>query len=160
MPRSTISSKGRNHSRTPCIGVCSTTYGDLVCRGCKRFAHEIVGWNGFSGDQHKEIWERLAQLREGSIRQTIKVTNPSLLKKIAIDLELSDVNEINQWEIAYQVLVESSEKAISVAEFGIESLSKRKPKNRPAIELVRQIDDEFLRRSRAIYERNYKISAD
>ncbi|MEC9132488.1 MAG: DUF1289 domain-containing protein, partial [Pseudomonadota bacterium] len=21
---------------TPCVGICSTTYGDLVCRGCKR----------------------------------------------------------------------------------------------------------------------------
>ncbi|MDC1160500.1 DUF1289 domain-containing protein, partial [Luminiphilus sp.] len=24
--------------RTPCIGVCSTGVGDVVCRGCKRFA--------------------------------------------------------------------------------------------------------------------------
>ena len=27
--------------RTPCIGVCSTTYGDDICRGCRRFRHEI-----------------------------------------------------------------------------------------------------------------------
>ncbi|MEM9624509.1 MAG: DUF1289 domain-containing protein, partial [Pseudomonadota bacterium] len=33
--------------RTPCVGICSTTYGDLVCRGCKRFAHEIVQWNAY-----------------------------------------------------------------------------------------------------------------
>ena len=160
MPRTTISSKGKTHRRTPCIGVCSTTYGDLVCRGCKRFAHEIVGWNGFSEIQHKEIWERLTQLRQGAIRQTIKVTNPHLLKKKAIDLKLPDVNEINQWEIAYQVLVESSEKAVSATDLGIESLSKKTLNSRPVMELVRQIDDEFLRRSRAIYERNYKISAD
>ncbi|HBZ99754.1 MAG TPA: DUF1289 domain-containing protein, partial [Pseudomonas sp.] len=22
--------------KTPCIGLCSTVYGDVVCRGCKR----------------------------------------------------------------------------------------------------------------------------
>ena len=160
MPRSTISSKGQNHRRTPCIGVCSTTYGDLVCRGCKRFAHEIVGWNGFSEIQHKEIWERLTQLREGAIRQTIKVTNLNLLRKEAVDLDIADVNKISEWDIAYQVLVESSERAISVTDLGIESLSKKTLNSGSAIELVRQIDHEFLRRSRAIYERNYKIPAD
>jgi predicted Fe-S protein YdhL (DUF1289 family) len=28
--------------KTPCIGVCSTGIGDSVCRGCKRFAHEVI----------------------------------------------------------------------------------------------------------------------
>ena len=34
--------------RTPRIGVCSTGIGDAVCRGCKRFAHEVIDWNGYS----------------------------------------------------------------------------------------------------------------
>ena len=38
--------------KTPCVGLCSTTYGDLVCRGCKRFSHEIVNWNRY-GDEEK-----------------------------------------------------------------------------------------------------------
>lgn len=29
---------------TPCIGVCSTTIGDLVCRGCGRTVEEIRDW--------------------------------------------------------------------------------------------------------------------
>ncbi|MEC7008614.1 MAG: DUF1289 domain-containing protein, partial [Pseudomonadota bacterium] len=32
--------------KTPCIGVCSTGIGDSVCRGCKRFSHEVIHWNG------------------------------------------------------------------------------------------------------------------
>lgn len=32
--------------RTPCIGICSTTsLGDRVCRGCKRYAAEVIDWN-------------------------------------------------------------------------------------------------------------------
>ena len=31
-----------NRTRTPCVGICSTTYGDDVCRGCKRFSFEVI----------------------------------------------------------------------------------------------------------------------
>jgi predicted Fe-S protein YdhL (DUF1289 family) len=36
---------------TPCIGVCSTGIGDVVCRGCKRYAQEVIHWNGYSEQQ-------------------------------------------------------------------------------------------------------------
>ena len=38
---------------TPCIGVCSTVYGDDVCRGCKRTIGQITDWN--SADEAKRI---------------------------------------------------------------------------------------------------------
>ena len=48
-----------NRVHTPCIGVCSTTFGDTVCRGCKRFLHEIVDWNRYSDAQKMLVWQRL-----------------------------------------------------------------------------------------------------
>ena len=48
-----------NPIRTPCIGVCSTGIGDAVCRGCKRFAHEVIDWNGYSQAQKQAIDARL-----------------------------------------------------------------------------------------------------
>lgn len=33
---------------TPCIGVCSTTTGDSVCRGCGRTIDEIKCWVALS----------------------------------------------------------------------------------------------------------------
>ena len=50
--------------RTPCVGICSTTYGDLVCRGCKRFAHEIVQWNGYDDVQQDAVRDRLQRVRD------------------------------------------------------------------------------------------------
>jgi predicted Fe-S protein YdhL (DUF1289 family) len=44
---------------TPCIGRCSTTFGDEVCRGCRRYSHEIINWNEMSNEDKFEIWERL-----------------------------------------------------------------------------------------------------
>ena len=47
---------------TPCIGVCSTVFGDTVCRGCRRFSHEVVDWNAYSDEQKRIVWERLDEL--------------------------------------------------------------------------------------------------
>ena len=46
--------------RTPCVGVCSTGMGSSVCRGCKRFAHEVIDWNAYSEAQRRIIEQRLA----------------------------------------------------------------------------------------------------
>ncbi|GAB3106483.1 DUF1289 domain-containing protein [Aestuariicella hydrocarbonica] len=45
--------------KTPCVGVCSTGIGDQVCRGCKRYAHEVVNWNAYSNEQRQIIAQRL-----------------------------------------------------------------------------------------------------
>lgn len=45
--------------KTPCVGVCSTTFGDTVCRGCRRFLHEVVNWNGYSEAEKAIVWQRL-----------------------------------------------------------------------------------------------------
>mgnify|MGYP006200948357 CR=1 FL=1 len=45
--------------RTPCIGTCSTTYGDLVCRGCKRFNFEVINWNRYSEEEKLAVMGRI-----------------------------------------------------------------------------------------------------
>lgn len=44
---------------TPCAGRCSTVFGDSVCRGCRRFNHEVIKWNTYSIDQQTAVWRRL-----------------------------------------------------------------------------------------------------
>ena len=49
--------------RTPCIGICSTTsVGDTICRGCKRFAFEVIDWNAFTEIEKQAVINRLEQL--------------------------------------------------------------------------------------------------
>ncbi len=45
--------------KTPCVGVCSTGISDQVCRGCKRFVHEVVNWNAYNNEQKFLISQRL-----------------------------------------------------------------------------------------------------
>ncbi len=58
-----MSSEHHISSLTPCAGRCSTVFGDAVCRGCRRFNHEVIQWNRYDGKHHTLVWKRLdAQL--------------------------------------------------------------------------------------------------
>ncbi|MGM0632352.1 MAG: DUF1289 domain-containing protein, partial [Pseudomonadota bacterium] len=49
--------------KTPCIGICSTTsLGDSLCRGCKRFAFEVIDWNGYSPAEKRAVLLRIDKL--------------------------------------------------------------------------------------------------
>lgn len=51
----------KNKRLTPCAGRCSTVFGDQVCRGCRRFNHEVIDWNSYTTEQQIAIWQRLDQ---------------------------------------------------------------------------------------------------
>ena len=52
----TVAGLSRTH---PCIGVCSTTTGDKVCRGCKRTVAEIRDWATLKPEHKREIMRRV-----------------------------------------------------------------------------------------------------
>jgi predicted Fe-S protein YdhL (DUF1289 family) len=47
---------------SPCVGVCSTTFGDEFCFGCKRRFDEVIKWNGLSDEEKDRINRRLLEL--------------------------------------------------------------------------------------------------
>ena len=68
-----------NSVTTPCVGICSSGIGDDVCRGCKRFAHEVIDWNSYTDEQRELILKRLDYL---------------LIQIIKLKLYLFDSNKI------------------------------------------------------------------
>ncbi|MES2534312.1 MAG: DUF1289 domain-containing protein [Pseudomonadota bacterium] len=44
---------------SPCIGYCSTTFGDDFCKGCGRHFMEVINWNAMDSAQKAVIWERV-----------------------------------------------------------------------------------------------------
>jgi hypothetical protein len=66
--------------KTPCIGVCSTGIGDAVCRGCKRFSHEVIDWNSYSLEQKRVIDQRLSGFLSQCVSNKLRVTDPALLE--------------------------------------------------------------------------------
>ena len=76
----TLSASSKPRVRTPCIGVCSTGIGDAVCRGCKRFSHEVIDWNAYTEDEKTIVDGRLASFLSLCVQNKFVVTDAGLLR--------------------------------------------------------------------------------
>ena len=133
------------------MGICSTTYGDLVCRGCKRFAHEIIHWNGFDEGQREIVWERLIALRDTCVRDVVHVGLRSELEAACSARGLVYESETSTLSLAYELLRRGLNEPEIIAEARIDLRESHS-----AIDALKAIDDLFLTRSQAHYERAFK----
>ena len=65
---------------TPCVGICTTGLGDNVCRGCKRFSKEVIGWNSLNPDKQWDIEDRLTTTLDKAFDKYLTITNGEVLK--------------------------------------------------------------------------------
>lgn len=139
-------------SSTPCIGLCSTTFGDLVCRGCKRFVHEIVGWNGFNVDARQRIRERLARLRDDAVMAHTRVIDKGQFHQVVASLRLT--NDESEAGMVFETLRRSRGDRL-LADLGLEAVDVT---NGPTVaQLRKSVDYEFLLRSQAHYEYSFRV---
>ncbi|NOT16697.1 MAG: DUF1289 domain-containing protein [Sulfuriferula sp.] len=47
---------------SPCIGYCSCSLGDSVCKGCGRTVKEVDNWLFYTEAQKIAVWARVNQL--------------------------------------------------------------------------------------------------
>lgn len=140
--------------RTPCVGICSTTYGDLVCRGCKRFAHEIVAWNGYDESQRGLVWHRLFDLLDGAVAERLRIIDPARLEALAVELRILERLELSDNVLAYEVLRRCARRDISLAELGLAGEIELS-----AQETLEAIERDYYERSQARYERDFRTLA-
>lgn len=76
---------------SPCIGVCSTTYGDDVCRGCKRRFDDVTDWNGYDDGKKITVYRYLEQQMLIVVEPMITITDEALLKQA-----------LDEYQIRYQ----------------------------------------------------------
>src|SRR6185312_296117 len=67
-------------TESPCIGICSTVYGDDICRGCKRGYIEVIEWNRYTDQQKQVINQRLEQQMERVIAKFLIIEDAQKLK--------------------------------------------------------------------------------
>jgi predicted Fe-S protein YdhL (DUF1289 family) len=143
--------------KTPCIGVCSTGIGDAVCRGCKRFAHEVIDWNSYSTQQKRLIDRRLDEFLSRCVGNRLRVIDAGLLRR---QLELQQVRfnpEHSEYSWAYFLLKAGAGQIEDCLAFGLELLPA--VADRPLAELVQEIDLEFYTLSAAHHERYFAAPA-
>lgn len=137
--------------KTPCIGVCSTGIGDSVCRGCKRFSHEVIHWNSYTQEQKRIIDRRLSGFLSQCVSNKLRVTDRALLQW---QLDVQNVRHMehhDEYCWVFSLLRAGAGQIDNPLDFGFEvDIAFR---DLPLGELAKQIDAEFLVLSQAHYDR-------
>ena len=140
-----------NRTRTPCVGICSTTYGDEVCRGCKRFSFEVINWNGFTPEERESVWKRLEKLKTQIMSSRLQILETELLDNKIRHYQLKIKDDLNDLSKAFELIKQVSESFNDLEEFGIKILNKKQS----LIELKEEIEDELYTLSKAHYEKYF-----
>ncbi|TXS92928.1 DUF1289 domain-containing protein [Parahaliea maris] len=137
--------------KTPCIGVCSTGIGDAVCRGCKRFSHEVIHWNSYTPEQKRAIDGRLSGFLSQCVSNKLRVTDKALLQW---QLEVQQVRHVahhDEYCWVFSLLKAGAGQITDTHEFGFAVDADFSAL--PLVELRDLIDREFFILSEAHYER-------
>lgn len=137
--------------KTPCVGLCSTVFGDQVCRGCKRFHHEIVNWNAYNDEEKRAVWARLEVLLTQVVSAKLEVFDPLRLKEKLQQRKIRFIPEQSEYCWAYQLISRGARHIQQVDAYGIHIFPEFR--ERPLMELRDAIDQEFFILSEAHYER-------
>ena len=141
----------KNRSTTPCLGICSTTYGDDVCKGCKRFVHEIISWPKYSQDERALVNDRLEKFKILILQERFKIHDVDLL---AIKLKENAINYNNSMDPLtwiFDLLRAAGSQNLDLEQFGITSL-----KNYDSMTIRDEVNKEFLDLSEAHHQRYFK----
>ncbi|GBL55902.1 DUF1289 domain-containing protein [Pseudomonas sp. R3.Fl] len=137
--------------KTPCVGLCSTVYGDLVCRGCKRFHHEVVNWNLYGEEEKRAVWKRLEVLLVQVMVAKLEVFDAPRLRAQLEQRQVRFVPEQSPYCWAYQLIARGSRLIQNLDAYGVALLPEFR--ERPLPELRDAIDREFFLLSEAHYDR-------
>lgn len=103
-----ISLHNLNHrtsdSLSPCAGKCSTVFGDWVCRGCRRYQHEVDHWNRYSLDQRAQVWRRLDTQLDQVVLPQFEAIDFSALADFLLRRQIRLHQEASRGRQAYEAL--------------------------------------------------------
>ncbi|NCW10988.1 MAG: DUF1289 domain-containing protein [Proteobacteria bacterium] len=112
----------KTRSTTPCLGICSTTYGDDVCKGCKRFVHEIISWPKYSQDERALVNDRLEKFKVLILQDRFKVHDSDLLQIKLKENAINYNNSMDPLTWIFDLLRAAGSQNLDLEQFGITSL--------------------------------------
>jgi len=137
--------------KTPCIGVCSTGIGDSVCRGCKRFSHEVINWNSYTMEQKRVIDQRLSGFLSQCVSNKLRVIDKALLRWQIEVQQVRFTGHHDEYCWVFSLLKAGAGQIGDTADYGFEV--DLRYRDLPLAQLRDMIDQEFYVLSEAHYER-------
>ena len=140
-----------NPIKTPCVGICSTGIGDSVCRGCKRFAHEVIDWNAYTNEQRFIIAQRLESFLSQIVQNKIHIRDKKLLLAQIEHQQIQFKREQNPYCWVFDLLRAGASQIEDLSVYGLELQLGWRDVALPQIR--ESIDKDFYALSCAHYER-------
>ncbi len=140
---------------TPCIGVCSTVIGDSVCRGCKRYSHEIIHWNSFNEEQKRLIDQRLEGFLKQVMAAYIQVVDADLLRQKVRQYKIRVAKHRGHANAAYELLRAGGDQVSPFENFGLQPT--RTYESWSATHIKEAIDKDFFELSSAHFDRYFRL---
>ena len=141
----------KKRSSTPCLGICSTTFVDEVCKGCKRFAHEIVGWTKYSEGEREIVNDRLEKFKIQILQHRFAVTDKNLFESMLEEKAINFNHSLDPLTWIFDLFRAAGSQTFDISNFGIKSLVQFNPKT-----IRDEINNELLELSEVHHERYFK----
>lgn len=143
-----MSSDRRIASLTPCAGRCSTVFGDAVCRGCRRFNHEVIQWNTYTAEQLNAVWQRLDAQLDQILVPMLPLADVAHVEKFVLSKRVRLRDDASKGRKLYHALKLCEKNRHLTDESGLGIHYKQ----------VRPIWDEFERRVLALAKASYDLA--
>ena len=141
----------KTRSSTPCLGICSTTYGDDVCKGCKRFVHEVINWNKYNTKEKEVVNSRLEEFKFLILKERFEILDLSVFENKLKENAINFNNALNPLTWIFDLLRAAGSQELDLTQFGIKVLITYNPKT-----IKDEINDELLKLSEAHHQRYFK----
>lgn len=141
---------------TPCVGICSTTFGDVVCRGCRRYLHEVIDWNRYSAAQKRLIWQRLDSLLEQVLPGSFLIEDAARLRERLAFYRIPHRPDGSPWVLLYALLRSAARQLPDLAEFGVVRLDRSEL---TLLELREKLNADLHALASAYYEKDFLRAA-
>ena len=138
-------------SATPCLGICSTTFGDEVCKGCKRFSHEIVSWTKYSLEEREIVNDRLEKFKVQILKQRFEIIDKDLFETKLEEKAINFNHSLDPLTWIFDLFRAAGSQSFDIEGFGIKQLSHFDLKT-----IRDEINKELLELSEAHHERYFK----
>jgi predicted Fe-S protein YdhL (DUF1289 family) len=125
--------------------------GDDVCRGCHRFAHEVVNWNGYPEEQRVVVFKRLDSLLIQILNNKIQLIDIDLLnaKLTAANIVFRQHSDPHCW--VYALLKKTRGEGLNAMDWGFRLLTTSSDMALPRFYEV--LESELYQLSQAHYQR-------
>lgn len=139
--------------KTPCVGVCSTGIGDEVCRGCKRYIHEVVSWNAYSNEQRHIIAQRLEGFLTQVVSNKLTIINEQQLLAAVTHQQIQFNPDQNPYCWVFDLLKAGASQIQDLSVYGLDFTFEWR--DVALVEIKQAIDRDYYTLSCAHYERYF-----